>query len=51
MATHSMDRGAWLVIVHGVAQSWTRLKQLNISKNGKGSFLLGERVKDGAPLA
>ena len=34
IATHSsilawripMDRGAWWVTVHGVAQSWTRLK-------------------------
>ena len=24
-----MDRGAWLVTVHGVAQSWIRLKKLN----------------------
>ena len=23
------DRGAWWAIVHGVAQSWTRLKQLS----------------------
>ena len=36
MATHSnilawripMDRGAWWVTVHGVAKSWTQLKQL-----------------------
>ena len=25
----SMDRGAWWAIVHGVAKSWTRLKQLS----------------------
>ena len=24
----SMDRGAWQATVHGVAKSWTRLKQL-----------------------
>ena len=24
-----MDRGAWWAIIHGVAKSWTRLKQLN----------------------
>ena len=26
---NSMDRGAWLVIVHGVTKSWTQLKQLS----------------------
>ena len=38
MATHSsilawripMDRGAWWGIVHRVAKSWTRLKQLSM---------------------
>ena len=38
MATHSsilawripMDRGAWWASVHGVAKSWTRLKQLHM---------------------
>ena len=25
----SMDRGAWWATVHGVAKSWTRLKQLS----------------------
>ena len=24
-----MDRGAWRAIVHGVAESWTQLKQLS----------------------
>ena len=24
-----MDRGAWWAAVHGVAKSWTRLKQLS----------------------
>ena len=24
-----MDRGAWQATVHGVAKSWTQLKQLN----------------------
>ena len=27
-----MGRGAWWATVHEVAQSWTRLKQLHISK-------------------
>ena len=26
---NSMDRGAWLATVHGVAKSWTRLKRLS----------------------
>ena len=25
-----MDRGAWRAMVHGVAKSWTRLKQLRM---------------------
>ena len=25
-----MDRGAWWATVHGVAKSWTRLKQLSM---------------------
>ena len=25
-----MERGAWWAAVHGVAQSWTRLKQLSM---------------------
>ena len=25
-----MDRGAWRATAHGIAKSWTRLKQLNI---------------------
>ena len=39
MATHSnilawripMDRGAWQATVHGVAESWTRLKRLRVT--------------------
>ena len=27
---NSMDRGAWWVIVHSVAKSWTRLKRLSM---------------------
>ena len=27
-----MDRGAWRATVHGVAKSWTRLKQLSIAR-------------------
>ena len=26
-----VDRGAWWAAVHGVAQSWTRLKRLNMN--------------------
>ena len=26
-----MDRGAWRAAVHGVAQSWTRLKRLSVN--------------------
>ena len=25
-----MDKGAWLATVHGVAENWTQLKQLNM---------------------
>ena len=40
MATHSrilawrlpMERGAWRAIVHGIAESWTHLKQLRTCK-------------------
>ena len=28
------DRGTWRATVHGVAQSWTRLKQLNTQHIG-----------------
>ena len=28
-----MDRGAWQATIHGVAQSWTRLKQLSSSSS------------------
>ena len=28
-----MDRGAWWAAVHGVAQSWTRLKRLSSSSS------------------
>ena len=48
MATHSsllawripMDRGAWRAAVHGVAQSWTRLKWLS-SSSSRGSWPRG----------
>ena len=30
-----MDRGAWWAVVHGVAQSWTRLKRLSSSSSNK----------------
>ena len=26
-----MGRGAWRALVHGVTESWTRLKQLNVN--------------------
>ena len=29
---NSMDRGAWWATVHGVAQSWTQLKQLSMQE-------------------
>ena len=28
-----MDRGAWQATVHGVAKSWTRLRQLSMHAN------------------
>ena len=34
-----MDRGAWWATVHGVAKSWTRLKQLSVHVD------LGEYIK------
>ena len=48
MATHSSllawriptDRGAWRATVHGVAQSWTRLKRLS-SSSSRGSWPRG----------
>ena len=30
-----MDRGAWWAAVYGVAQSWTRLKQLSSSSSSR----------------
>ena len=30
-----MNRGAWLATVHGVTQSWTRLKRLSISSSSR----------------
>ena len=32
------DRGAWWAAVYGVAQSWTRLKQLSSSSSSKGDL-------------
>jgi len=32
-----MDRRAWWATVHGIAQSWTRLKQLNTHSGGSGT--------------
>ena len=33
-----MDRGAWWAVVHGVAQSWTWLKQLSMhARIGEGN--------------
>ena len=37
----SMDRGAWWATVHGVAKSWTQLKQL--SRHAKRKYLLRGR--------
>ena len=28
-----MDKGAWWAIAHGVAKSWTQLKQLSIAQH------------------
>ena len=39
---NSMDGGAWWAAVYGVAQSWTRLKQLSSSSSSNG-FLRGNR--------
>ena len=36
------DGGAWWAAVYGVAQSWTRLKQLSSSRGGSGQFSAGE---------
>ena len=33
-----MDRGAWWAAVYGVAQSWTRLKQLSSSSSSGKEF-------------
>ena len=35
-----MDEGAWWAAVHGVAQSWTRLKQLSSSSKGASQVVL-----------
>ena len=40
-----LDKEAWQTIVHSVAQSWTRLKQLSMHttlKKGRGSILLNK---------
>ena len=43
------DRGAWWAAIYGVAQSWTRLKQLSSSNSSSSSRgLLGEG--NGTPL-
>ena len=36
-----MDGGAWWAAVHGVAQSWTRLKRLSSSSKAKGVSMTG----------
>ena len=35
-----MNRGAWWATVHGVAESWTRLKQLSSSSKGASQVVL-----------
>ena len=41
-----MDGGAWWAAIYGVAQSWTRLKQLSSSSSiAKISLLLGKGWK------
>ena len=34
-----MDRGAWWAIVHGVAKSWRRVKQLSMHARGGGRWI------------
>ena len=34
-----LDRGAWWATVHGVAQSWTGLKQLSTAQHSPGNYL------------
>ena len=46
-----MDRGAWWAIVHGVAQSQTRLKRLSSSSKDDYGFLGGSEVKVSASNA
>ena len=41
-----MDRGAWWAVVHGVAQSRTRLKQLSCSKGLSGIFALSFKFQN-----
>ena len=40
-----MDRGAWLVAAHRVAQSQTQLKQLSMEFNHR-AFLVAQTVKN-----
>ena len=41
---NSMDRGAWRAAVHGVAQSWTRLKRLSMYAQWNSSYVLQGNV-------
>ena len=42
-----MDRGAWRVIVHRVAKSWTRLKAcMHSMHSGTGASLVAQLVKN-----
>ena len=38
----SMDRGAWWAIVHGVRNSWRRLKQLSVLKHTEMITYIGD---------
>ena len=40
-----MDRGAWQAVVHGVAKSWTRLKQLSTNTSINTSIFLKKERK------
>jgi len=40
------DRGAWWAAFYGVAQSWTRLKQLSSSSSSSGEADIENRLMD-----
>ena len=42
---NSMDRGAWQATAHGVAKSWTRLKQLNTHTKFNENLVIRAKLK------